>query len=132
MTPFLTTFILLSLIFWIQSHFFGYLPQSRRKISLYTLDLSKQSLFFISLYFTIFDSETSYSPQNHFIMTDQNSPDKLHIGLTILSFIIPIVGIVIYFMNRNSLPNKAKTAGIAAIAGVVLGVVFNILMGAMG
>lgn len=61
-------------------------------------------------------------------MTDQNSPDKLHIGLTVLSFFIPIVGIVIYFMNRNELPNKAKTAGMAAIAGVVFGIVMNLLM----
>lgn len=55
-----------------------------------------------------------------FVMTDQTSPDKLHIGLTILSFLFPIVGIIIFFMNRNTLPNKARTGIIAAIAGMIL------------
>ena len=47
---------------------------------------------------------------------DQENPDdKLSIGLAILSFCIPIAGAIIYFSNKNTMPNKAKSAGRAAL-----------------
>lgn len=58
----------------------------------------------------------------------QNSgPDELGVPLTIVSFCVPIVGGILYATNKDQYPNKAKTAGRAAIAGVVLGIILNII-----
>lgn len=58
--------------------------------------------------------------------------DKLQIGFTILSFCIPIAGAVIYFMNKDDSPKKATTACYAALAGMGIGLVLNILSGIIG
>jgi hypothetical protein len=57
----------------------------------------------------------------------QNPNDQLSTGLTILSFCIPLAGAVIYFINKDSMPNKAKTACYAALVGFGIGVVLNII-----
>lgn len=57
--------------------------------------------------------------------------DKLHPGLAILSFCIPIAGAVIFFMNKDNMPNKAKTACILALAGMGVGLVLNIISGGL-
>jgi hypothetical protein len=55
------------------------------------------------------------------------SDEKLGIGWIILSFIIPLVGLVLYFTNRKEHPKKAQTACYAALAGFALGVILNFL-----
>ena len=67
-------------------------------------------------------------------MTEQNElsyqedpDDKLSTGLSILSFCIPIAGAVIYFSNKEKMPNKAKSACHLALASMGIGVVLNIL-----
>ena len=57
----------------------------------------------------------------------ENPDDKLSTGLEILSFCIPIAGAIIYFSNKDSMPNKAKSACHAALWGVGIGIVLNIL-----
>ena len=57
----------------------------------------------------------------------ENPDDKLSTGLAILSFCIPIAGAIIYFSNKDKMPNKAKSACHAALWGVGIGVVLNIL-----
>jgi len=57
----------------------------------------------------------------------ENPDDKLSTGLAILSFCIPIAGAIIYFSNKDTMPNKAKSACHAALWGVGIGVVLNIL-----
>ncbi|MCB0536083.1 hypothetical protein [Flavobacterium filum] len=57
----------------------------------------------------------------------ENPDDKLSTGLAILSFCIPIAGAIIYFSNKDSMPNKAKSACHAALWGVGIGIVLNIL-----
>jgi len=62
-------------------------------------------------------------------MSEQlTSNDKLSIGLQILSFIIPIVGIIIYFINKSNSPNKAKKAGVAALLGIGVGILLQVIM----
>jgi hypothetical protein len=57
----------------------------------------------------------------------ENPDDKLSTGLAILSFCIPIAGAIIYFSNKDSMPNKAKSACHAALWGGGIGIVLNIL-----
>jgi amino acid transporter len=56
-----------------------------------------------------------------------NTEDTLSTGLTILSFCIPLAGAIIYFSNKDKLPNKAKTACHAALIGFGIGLVLNII-----
>ena len=43
--------------------------------------------------------------------------DKLGVGMWILSFLLPIVGIIYYFVKREESPAKAKGALIAGLSG---------------
>lgn len=62
----------------------------------------------------------------------QNPEDKLGLGLQILSFCIPLVGIIIYFTSKNESPKKAKTACYAALIGIGVGIIFQILTVVIG
>ncbi len=57
----------------------------------------------------------------------ENPNDKLSTGLAILSFCIPIAGAIIYFSNKDSMPNKAKSACHAALWGFGIGILLNII-----
>lgn len=46
---------------------------------------------------------------------DKNSP-----GLNILSFLIPIVGLILYCINAQEKPLCAKGCGISALTGFIL------------
>ncbi len=60
---------------------------------------------------------------------DQTNPagqeDKLHIGLILLSFLIPIVGIVLFFIYRKQFPAKAKTTLIVGLIGMIVAIVLT-------
>jgi|LakMenE18May11ns_1017448.scaffolds.fasta_scaffold8451912_2 hypothetical protein len=58
---------------------------------------------------------------------NQNSDDKLDSGLKVISFCIPLVGIIIYFSNKNSLPNKANSACTSAKWGIGIGFILRFL-----
>lgn len=53
-------------------------------------------------------------------------PDKQSIGLNILSFFIPFVGLILFFIKRKEYPKKAKGILIWAIIGWVLWAFINI------
>ena len=64
--------------------------------------------------------------QNDKIYTNQpveNSQDIPSIGLNILSFLIPIVGLILFCVNISAKPKKAKSIGIWALIGFVLGLI---------
>lgn len=53
---------------------------------------------------------------------------------TVLGFLIPIIGLVLYIVWRNSEPQNAKKAGLGALISVILwfGLVFiSLLLGAI-
>ena len=60
--------------------------------------------------------------------TPGGGEDKLNIGLTILSFCIPLAGAVIYFVKKENEPKSAKTACVAALVGVGVGIIINIIL----
>ena len=56
-------------------------------------------------------------------------------GLNVLSFFIPLVGLILYLTWKDQTPNKAKAAGKAAIWGFCIGLALQflfILIGVLG
>ncbi|RYY39817.1 MAG: hypothetical protein EOO08_09100 [Chitinophagaceae bacterium] len=69
-------------------------------------------------------SNNPYDPNNPYPPQD----DKLGTPLTIVSFCLPIVGAILYFVHRTKSPAKAKTACYAALAGFAVGIVLQLIM----
>lgn len=55
--------------------------------------------------------------------------EKASVGLAILSFIIPIAGLIIFLVNKKKKPKTAKVSGICALVGFILGIIFIALSG---
>lgn len=58
--------------------------------------------------------------------------DKPSIGLCILSFIIPLVGIILFFVQKGEKPVSAKRYLIVAIVAIAISVVLNIIFSIIG
>lgn len=56
-----------------------------------------------------------------------NSNDQPSVGLNILSFLIPLVGLIIYLTERDRSPRKATSAGKAALWGVGVTVILSMI-----
>ena len=52
--------------------------------------------------------------------------DKAKVGWCILSFIVPLAGLVIFLTNKDKKPKHAKACGIAALIGFILGTIGSI------
>ena len=50
------------------------------------------------------------------------------IGLKILSFILPLVGLILWCVYSNKSPIKAKSIGKSALIGFIVGIVINIII----
>ena len=74
--------------------------------------------------------DQEYQPinQEYHQQSYARSEDQPNAGFAILSFIIPIVGLVLYFVWNKEYPNKAKSCLKGLIAGVVLYVVMACCM----
>lgn len=62
----------------------------------------------------------------------QNQPmppqeQKASVGLAILSFIIPLAGLIIFLSYKDKRPKTAKTSGICALVGFILGIIFSVI-----
>jgi uncharacterized membrane protein YvbJ len=53
--------------------------------------------------------------------------DASSFGFGVLGFCIPIVGLILYLIWKDKTPLKAKSAGIGALVGFILGVIVNII-----
>ena len=56
----------------------------------------------------------------------QQPVDSGSIGWGVLGFFIPLVGLILFLVWKDTKPNSAKVAGIGAIIGVVVGILANI------
>jgi len=56
-----------------------------------------------------------------------NIEDKNSVGLNILGFLFPIIGLILYLSYKNKTPIKAKNIGICALVGFVIGFIFNMI-----
>ena len=64
--------------------------------------------------------------QNPNVNQPQDQED-LEMWMKVLSFCIPIAGAVIYFMNKDKAPVKAKSACTMALIGFGVGLVLQII-----
>jgi hypothetical protein len=61
------------------------------------------------------------------LVEDMN--DAPNTGFAVLGFFVPVVGLVLYLINKDKSPKKAKSAGKGALAGVITSVVLSVLYG---
>lgn len=54
--------------------------------------------------------------------------EKASVGLAILSFIIPIAGLIIYLTKKDSRPKTAKVSGICALVSFLLNIVLSVII----
>ena len=55
--------------------------------------------------------------------------DAPNAGFTVLGFFIPLVGLILYLVNKDTAPLKAKSAGKGALIGFCVSLVFSIIYG---
>ena len=60
---------------------------------------------------------------NKVIEEDKNNP-----GFNVLAFLIPIVGMILYFAWKNEKPIRANGIGAAALGGFVCSIILMILL----
>lgn len=53
--------------------------------------------------------------------------DSSSLGMAFLGFCIPVVGLILYLVWKDTTPLKAKSAGKGALVSVIVGAVFYIL-----
>ena len=58
-----------------------------------------------------------------------HAPDAPNMGFAILGFFSPLVGLILYLINKDTAPLKAKSAGKGALIGFVTSIVFGIIYG---
>ena len=65
--------------------------------------------------------------------TNVAANDAPNTGLGVLGFFIPIVGLILYIVNMNTYPLKAKSAGKGALIGfcvsIVLSIIYAVILG---
>lgn len=65
--------------------------------------------------------------------TQVNQPvaqnDAPSFGFALLGFFIPLVGLIIWLVNKDSKPLMAKSAGKGALIGFIVSMVFSIIYG---
>ena len=69
--------------------------------------------------------------QNPNINQPQDNED-LETILKVVSFCIPIVGAVLYFINKDKAPKKAKSACTMALIGAGVGILIQIILTVAG
>ena len=60
-----------------------------------------------------------------------NTDDAPSAGWWVLGFFIPIAGLILYLVNKDTKPQKAGSAIKGALVGFILGIVFGIISGIM-
>ena len=58
--------------------------------------------------------------------------DKGGFGWGVLGYCIPVVGLILWLVWKDTKPKTSKAAGIGALVSVIVGVVFYVLMMVLG
>ena len=78
-----------------------------------------------------------YAPQNGaqvppYGMPQQPIEEKASVGFAILSFFIPLAGLIIFLTKKNDRPKTAKVSGICALVSFILNIVIGVIGGVIG
>ncbi len=60
--------------------------------------------------------------------TNSQPTEDLSLILKIVSFCIPLVGAILWFINRDKNPKAAKSACTFALVGVAVGIIINVIV----
>jgi uncharacterized membrane protein len=60
--------------------------------------------------------------------TNSQQTEDLSMILKIVSFCIPLVGAILWFINKDKNPKAAKSACTFALVGVAVGIVINVVV----
>lgn len=66
-------------------------------------------------------------PESPIMPTGNEREDKLSSLLMVISFLFPIVGVVLFFTKKETEPKSAKLALLLGIAGFALGIYLFLL-----
>lgn len=58
--------------------------------------------------------------------------EKASVGLAILSYIIPLVGLILFLTKKDNRPKTAKACGICALVSFILNIAISIIMSVAG
>ena len=59
---------------------------------------------------------------------NNKNDDNVQVGIKIICFLFPIIGVILYIVNVNEKPNYAKTCLIFALLPFIVGIVLVIVM----
>ena len=60
-----------------------------------------------------------------------NTNDAPSTGMAVLGFFIPLAGLIVWLINKDTKPLMAKSAGKGALIGFIVSIVFSIIYGAV-
>lgn len=58
--------------------------------------------------------------------------DQPSMGLNVLAFLFPLIGLILYLSYKKTTPVRAKAIGKWALIGFIVGVALSILSGVLG
>ena len=70
------------------------------------------------------------STQNNNLVV-ANTNDAPSTGRAVLGFFIPLAGLIVWLINKDTKPLMAKSAGKGALIGFIISIVFSIIYGAV-
>lgn len=73
------------------------------------------------------NTQPQFNQQPYYVQPQPPQEEKANVGLAILSFIIPIVGLILYLTKKDSQPKTAKACGKCALACVIINIVITIV-----
>ncbi|KXK56300.1 MAG: hypothetical protein UZ05_CHB002000217 [Chlorobi bacterium OLB5] len=62
----------------------------------------------------------------------ETQQEDLSLILKIVSFCIPLVGAILWFINKDKNPKAAKSACTFALIGVAVGIIINVIVTVLG
>lgn len=82
------------------------------------------------------DNNFQQNEQNQYYqnpdLNTQPKEEKASVGLAILSFIIPLAGLIIFLTKKDTKPKTAKVSGICALVSFLISIVSSIIMTVAG
>ncbi len=73
-------------------------------------------------------------PQGYYNQPNYNMPpmpvqeEKASVGLAILSYLIPLVGLILYLTKKDTRPKTAKACGKCALASFIINIVLTVIL----
>lgn len=71
-------------------------------------------------------------PTDKYIFSEERQGDKPSMGFSVLGFLFPLLGLILYLVWKDDKPLRAKSVGKGALTGFIVSVVVGIIVGISG